>query len=116
MLRSAGYRVYAATSASDALTLSHSTTPDLILIVMISYSLGGIGLARELKHDPDLAGVPVLVVTSIARSIESVCFDDETLNAIEGFFVKPVSPSELLTVIASDILEGGNRGSTVAHS
>ena len=117
VLHSAGYHVCTATSASDALSLSHSTTPDLIIIdVMMSYSLEGIGLAREFKHDPDLAGVPLLVVTSIARSIESVGFDDETLNAIEGFLVKPVSPSELLTVIATHILEGGNRGTTVAHS
>jgi CheY-like chemotaxis protein len=117
VLRSAGYQVCTATSASDALAFSHSTTPDLIIIdVMMSYSLEGIGLAQDLKHDPELAGVPLLVVTSIARSIEAVGFDEETLNAIEGFFVKPVSPSELLTVIASHFSKGGEHGSDVAHS
>ena len=83
---------------------------------MMSYLREGIGLAREFEHDPDLAGVLLLVVTSIAHSIESVSFDDETLNNIEGFIVKPVSPGKLLTMIARHILQGGNRGSTVAHS
>jgi len=117
VLRSAGYQVYTATSTSEALTLSHSSTPDLIIVdVMMSYSLEGIGLAEELKRDPDLAGVPLLVVTSIARSIESVGFDEKTLNAIEGFFTKPVSPSELLTVIASHVSKGGGHGNGVADS
>ncbi|NLE44012.1 MAG: response regulator [Chloroflexi bacterium] len=116
VLTSAGYLVDTATSAAEAMTLVHSSDPDLIIIdVMMSYSLEGIGLARELKCDPELVKIPLLVVTSIARNLDAIDFDEGTRRAIEGFFTKPVSPYELLTTIGGYLAEGGTNENHVTR-
>ena len=101
VLRSAGDQVDTAASAADGLARIRSAPPDLIISdVMMSYSVEeGISLAYEITHDPVLAGVPLFVITSIAHSLDSVGFDEETAQAIQCFLTKPVSPDELLTRI-----------------
>jgi len=107
VLRSAGYQVDTATSAAEGLALIRSVVPDLIIIdVMMSYSVEeGIGLAHEITHDPALAHIPLCVVTSIARTLDSVGFDEETVRAIRCFLTKPVSPDELLARISNYLSE-----------
>ena len=108
VLRSAGYRVYTATSAEEGLGLIRSVTPDLIISdVLMSYSVEeGIGLAYEITHDPALEDIPLCIVTSIARTVDSVGFDEETMRAIKCFLTKPVSPDDLLTRIGRYLSEG----------
>ena len=107
VLRSAGYKVDTAASATEGLALIRSSVPDLIISdLMMSYSLEGIELAHEITHDPILANVPLLVVTSIARTMDAVGFDEETAPAIKVFLTKPVSPDELLARVGSCLSEG----------
>jgi CheY-like chemotaxis protein len=107
VLSSAGYQVDTAMSADEGLTLIRFAVPDLIITdVMMSYTLEGIELAHEITHDPVLANVPLLVVTSIARTVDSVGFDEETEQAVKGFLTKPISPDELLTRIGCFLSEG----------
>jgi two-component system OmpR family response regulator len=115
VLRSAGYQVDTATGAAEGLALIRSVAPDLIISdVMMSYSVEeGISLAHEITHDPALADIPLCVVTSIARTLDSVGFDEKTVRAIQCFLTKPVSPEELLTRIGFYLAErrkaNGNR-------
>lgn len=107
VLRSAGYEVHTATSAAEGLALIRAVTPDVIISdVMMSYSVEeGISLIREITHDPALADVPLCVITSIARTLDSVGFDEETVRAIKCFFTKPVSPEELLAKVGRYLSE-----------
>jgi len=112
VLRSAGYQVHTATGATEGLALIRSVLPDLIISdVMMSYSVEeGVSLAREIKRDPALVDVPFCVVTSIARTLDSVGFDEETVRAIDCFWTKPVPPEELLTRIGHYLSEGRKGG------
>jgi len=107
VLRSAGYEVHTATSAAEGLALIRAITPDLIISdVMMSYSVEeGIRLVHAITHDPALADIPLCVVTSIARTLDSVGFDEETVRAIKCFFTKPVSPEELLARVGRYLSE-----------
>jgi len=106
ILRSAGYQVETAIGAPEGLALIRSIIPDLVIVdVMMSYTLEGIELAREITQDSALTHIPVLVVTSIARTMDEVGFDETTARAIKGFLPKPVLPDELLTHVSS-FLEG----------
>ena len=107
VLHSAGYQVDVATGAADGLALIRSIVPDLIISdVMLSYSVEeGIGLAHDITHDPVLAHIPLCVVTSIARTLDSVGFDEKTVRAIRCFLTKPVSPDELLARIGGYLSE-----------
>jgi len=107
VLRSAGYRVETATSAVEGLALIRSFAPHLIICdLMMSYSLEGVALVHQVTHDPALAHIPLCVITSIARTLDSVEFDEVTARAIKCFLTKPVSPHELLTTTGRYLSEG----------
>ncbi len=65
------------------------------LILLDYYLAGGISTAalRELKSDPELKDIPVLVASGMDRREE--CFD----AGADGFILKPFRPTELLARI-----------------
>jgi CheY-like chemotaxis protein len=100
VLEAASYSVLAATNATDGLALTRNSAPDLVITdVMMSYTLEGTSVTREIRADPELCSIPVLVITAIARRPDADLFPDGTQPAPEGFLTKPVSPSALLAAI-----------------
>lgn len=92
-LRSAGYAVRAVENGADALAETRRRAPDLLLL---DYRMGrpnGFEVCREVKADPRLAHLPVLILTGEGR-LE---------NRLEGFdagaddyLPKPFDPRELV--------------------
>jgi CheY-like chemotaxis protein len=100
VLESASYDVLTATNAADGLALVRASAPDLIITdVMMSYTLEGTSVTREIRSDPALSQTPVLVITAIVRRPDAELFPDGTQPAPEGFLTKPVSPSTLLDAV-----------------
>jgi CheY-like chemotaxis protein len=100
VLESASYNVLTARNAADGLALVRASAPDLIITdVMMSYTLEGTNVTREIRSDPALCQTPVLVITAIARRPDEDLFPDGTQPAPEGFLTKPVSPGELLATV-----------------
>jgi CheY-like chemotaxis protein len=100
VLESASYDVLTATNAEDGLALVRQSAPDLIITdVMMSYTLEGTSITREIRADPELCQTPVLVITAIARRPDADLFPDGTQPAPEGFLTKPVSPRDLLATV-----------------
>jgi two-component system OmpR family response regulator len=63
VLTRAGYEVVAVSSGADALELGPAARPDAAVIDVFLQDAGGLGVARELRHD--WADVPVLFVTGL---------------------------------------------------
>ena len=100
VLESASYEVLTATNAEDGLALVRESTPDLIITdVMMSYTLEGTSVTREIRSDSKLSQTPVLVITAIVRRPDANLFPDGTQPAPEGFLTKPVSPGDLLAAV-----------------
>jgi CheY-like chemotaxis protein len=100
VLESASYNVLTATNAADGLALVRASAPGLIITdVMMSYTLEGTSVTREIRSDPALSQTPVLVITAIVRRPDAKLFPDGTRPAPEGFLTKPVSPSTLLEAV-----------------
>ena len=100
VLESAAYDVLTATNAADGLALVRESAPDLIITdVMMSYTLEGTSVTREIRSDPDLCQTPVLVITAIARRPDAELFADGAQPAPEGFLTKPVTPDDLLATV-----------------
>lgn len=77
-----------ATSGEDALRLAHESAPDLVLLDAEMPGMSGFQILEELKADPMLADVPVIVVTSHSEpAFELTGFE---LGAAD-FIAKPVS-------------------------
>lgn len=67
----AGYEVASALDGEAGLALARTERPDLILLDLILPRLPGIEVLKELRKDPELAAVPVIVLTNV-ESTETV--------------------------------------------
>jgi len=100
VLESASYQVMTAADATDGLRLIRESTPDLIITdVMMSYSLEGASITRTIRTDPALSGLPVIVISAIARAPDADLFPEEARPASDGFLTKPVPPEVLLSTV-----------------
>jgi len=100
ILESASYEVLTATDATEGLELIRNAAPDLIITdVMMSYTLEGASVTREIRVDPDLCGLPVIVISAIARTPDADIFPQGAQPASDGFLTKPVPPDALLAAI-----------------
>jgi diguanylate cyclase (GGDEF)-like protein len=83
------YEVFFARSGADALEISFSEKPDLILLDIMMPGMDGYEVCGRLKADPQTKGIPVIFVTAMGEVA------DETrgleIGAID-YIIKPVSP------------------------
>ena len=104
LLEARGYRVVCFPDPDEALSAVKRERPDLVVTDLMMKSLdSGFTLARALKGDPALAGIPVILVTAAAsqRGFDFNPRTREDLRAMnaDAFFDKPVSPLLLIAKI-----------------
>jgi PAS domain S-box-containing protein len=71
-LEQRGYRVTAVASASAALRAARRVSPDAIVSDVLMPGVDGFQLCLEVRSDPDLAGVPVVLVSNHYDADEDV--------------------------------------------
>jgi CheY-like chemotaxis protein len=103
LLEANGYAVETATNKEEGLEKFTSTRPDLaILDVMMATWQDGFEMSRQLKKDPDLKNIPILMLTGVENKtgfeFKSEAGDEEWLP-VEGFLDKPVEPEVLLSEV-----------------
>lgn len=105
VLESKPYDVIVARNGDEGITLARKLKPDLILLDVIMPVKDGFTAAEQLKHDPELRQIPVLMLTSFsqrhgeANIPVSRGFSLET----EDYIDKPVPPLELLATVAKHL-------------
>jgi CheY-like chemotaxis protein len=104
LMLSAQYECHIAESAEAGLALARTLLPPpgAILLDVQMPGMGGIEALRQIKADPVLQSVPVVMVTTRG--------EDETLNechalGCDGYVTKPVQTGELFTVLRN-LLKG----------
>jgi CheY-like chemotaxis protein len=100
ILESKNYTVLAATDREEGMKKIRADKPDLaILDVMMSTWEDGFEMARELKKDPELKNMPVLILTAV-KERTGIDFKstagDPTWCPVDGFMDKPVDLDQLL--------------------
>jgi CheY-like chemotaxis protein len=100
VLEKEGYDVVEAANGRIALEMMRQEKPDLVLLdVMMSTTLEGVDVSKELASDPDLKDVPIVMVSSIATTEYASDFPDEEAIPIEAWISKPIQPKVLLRVV-----------------
>ena len=95
-----GHEVFEAANGSEALEMMRRDRPDLVLLdVMMSTTLEGVDVSREIESDPDLKDVPVVMISSIATSEHAAEFPDDERVPIAGWISKPIQPAVLLKTV-----------------
>lgn len=100
ILENGNYNVNSATNKKEGWELLKEDPPDLIMLdVMMDTSHEGFEMAREIKKDPALKEIPILMLTSISDvtgvNFRAAASDPNWLPA-DGYLDKPVEPEELL--------------------
>ena len=108
MLEGEGYEVAIAKNSDEALDMvRQSEPPDLVLLdVMMATTLEGLDVAREIKGDPALDQVPIIMVSSIATSPYAAEFPDDEHIPIDGWLSKPVQRDVLLKTLERFLSQG----------
>ena len=104
LLTSVGYQVSHAYQSKKGVEMAKKTRPDLILLdIMFAGPPGpdGIELSRQLNQDPDLEGVPVIILSGVRRVLDYPIkiFPDERWMPVKAFLEKPITPDKLLAEI-----------------
>jgi DNA-binding response OmpR family regulator len=96
-----GYDVATAPDVGTGLDAARRLLPDLVIAdVMISYGLTGAHLCHDLRHDPHLCRVPILMVSAILDDQDEPLYSSATASA-DAFMTKPLDPARLLAQVAA---------------
>jgi signal transduction histidine kinase/DNA-binding response OmpR family regulator len=95
-----GYEVEAVPDGEIALTAARRRAPDLVLSDIMMPGLDGIALLRELRSDPALRDIPVVLLS--ARAGEEAKVEGLRVGA-DDYLVKPFSARELIARVASNL-------------
>jgi two-component system cell cycle response regulator DivK len=68
LLRTRGYRVVQARDGAEGLALARRDRPDLILMDIRLPDVSGLEIAKWMKVDADLGGIPIIAVTAFAMN------------------------------------------------
>ncbi len=99
ILEAEGYQVMEAHNGDEALQMMRQTRPDLVLLdVMMTTTLEGVDVSRELEADPALRDIPLVMISSIATSEYASEFPEERVP-IDAWISKPIQPEVLLKTV-----------------
>jgi DNA-binding response OmpR family regulator len=98
VLESRPYQVVTAYNGDEGIARAKEEKPDLIILDIIMPFKSGFSAAEELKKDPELKDIPVIMLTSFSEQVGQTTLSVSqglTLDT-EDYVDKPVAPDELL--------------------
>ena len=105
LLSAEGYDVVTASDGLAGLVKATSSHPSLVLLDLMMPDLGGVRVLEEMRDDPELSEIPVIVVTGKIDAIPSM----RELLGEDNVFLKPFAVGELLGRVA-DVTGGPHAG------
>ncbi|MGA8051933.1 MAG: response regulator [Burkholderiales bacterium] len=98
LLRSRGHEVHTALDGARGLELVREVRPDLVISDIMMPGIDGYEVCRRLRRDPEMALLPVVLVTSLDPQAERITGIEA---GADDFLSKPVNWSELFARVAS---------------
>ena len=92
-LHGAGFGVLTANDGLEALRQAREHRPDLIVLDLMLPHMNGEEVCRQLKAEPDTAGIPVLMLTAKGQPAERIAGLE---IGADDYMTKPFSPRELV--------------------
>jgi CheY-like chemotaxis protein len=89
ILEAQGYRVVQAADGHEALRILRQLRPAVILLDLMMPRMSGWEVKEMLRHDPELASIPVIVMSAVERAGLPKPFGMEELLGAVGRVVPP---------------------------
>ena len=94
-----GYRVLTAAGGEEGLELARRERPDLVCLDISMPPPTGVRVYRELRSDPALRDIPVVMVTGVLKQFEGFIKSRGQAPPPDGYVSKPFEPGEILRVV-----------------
>ncbi len=110
-LASAGFEVTTAKTGEEGFAEACEKRPDVIVLdLMLEHTDTGFSVAHKIRCTPELAGVPVIMVTSVAKEagfrFDLAGEDERRWIKVSRLLNKPVTGADLLAKIAEVRAQG----------
>ncbi len=92
-----GFEVSGAAGGTAGLKAVREQLPDLVLLDLMMPDMDGWEVYQQMKADEATRGIPVIVVTAKAQSIDKVL--GLHIAKVDDYIAKPFSPQELMTSV-----------------
>jgi CheY-like chemotaxis protein len=107
-LTSAGYTVSTAKSGEEGLAAAAEVKPDVVLLdLMLEKPDMGFTVAYQLRKQPEMKDVPILLVTASARDtgfrFDLASPEDRRWIKVDRILNKPVTRIDLLAIVAEAV-------------
>nr|HID14506.1 response regulator transcription factor [Anaerolineae bacterium] len=89
-----GFDLVGAVGGREGLETVRRLKPDLVLLDLMMPDMDGWEVYQQMKADDELKGIPVIVVTAKAQSIDKVL--GLHIAKVDDYVTKPFGPQELL--------------------
>jgi two-component system, OmpR family, phosphate regulon response regulator PhoB len=105
LLETSGYKPLTAVDGKEGMAVARRQKPSVVLLDVMMPNESGIGMYRELKNDPDLKDIPVIMVSALSR--KTFFHSQKVLDEYKGenipepaaYIEKPPEADELLEAI-----------------
>jgi two-component system alkaline phosphatase synthesis response regulator PhoP len=97
LLRNAGYEVAVARDGEEALRLTGTIRPDLVVLDIMLPSVSGFEVCRSIREDPVTRSIRVLMLTARGRESE---MQKGIAAGADVYMTKPFATKELLEAVA----------------
>lgn len=105
LLETNGYKPISAVDGVEGLEIVRREKPALIILDVMMPKESGINMYRELKNDPELSNIPVIILSAISKKTffhsQKVLneYKEEKIPEPATYIEKPPEPEELLEEI-----------------
>ena len=105
LLETSGFKPLTAVDGKEGMVVARKEKPAVVILDVMMPNESGIGMYRELKNDPDLKDVPVIMVSALSK--KTFFHSQKVLDEYKGekipkpsaYIEKPPEPDELLEAI-----------------
>ena len=99
-LEGRGYTIITAEDGEQALEQAHRHHPHIILLDVVLPKKNGYQVCRQLKTEPDMNGIPIIMVSSKTQDFDRYW---GMKQGADGYITKPFLPEQLLAEVESRI-------------
>lgn len=89
-----------AVDGEDAVRKAHEVQPDIVLLDVVLPKLNGYQVCRQLKSDPETAGIPVIMITRKAKDKDRQWGVEQ---GADDYITKPFNAGDLLAVVGRHV-------------
>jgi two-component system cell cycle response regulator DivK len=100
LLEDNGYTTISAKDGQEGMEKIKAEHPELVLLDITMPEKSGVRCYRELRENPDLQSIPIVIVTGVSKDFKKFISTRHQVPPPDGFISKPIDQQELLKTVS----------------